>query len=396
MSEKPALKLVQDNEAKKGPTPRLLEGELWTSFRKQMHSMHYVVSYRGSFKPELPDFCIQRFSKVGDVVLDPFCGRGTTSVQANLLNRVSFSSDINPLAVLITKAKLFPATLDEIVIRMNLIPLWKPVDLKDYQQHFSAFYHPDTYRELLNLRSFIASNPDRINRFIELLALSRLHGHSSSFFSTYSFPQISVPPKTQELINKKRRQELEYRAVTPRIIKRASQVLRDGISSDCVSIASKNKVSLSDAKNMRWIENDFVDLIVTEAPYIESVSGLTDYWLEFWFAGINLKRFSSSFKFYKNKKELEELFISFLRESLRVLKVGGFLVLKVLEDMVDENTNSFIKMVDKLIKVEKGYGKKFFIDELIVNKQSIGNPSSINPKKTREVDNLLVLKCISS
>jgi len=215
---------------------RRLVGELWTAQQRQMHSLHYVVSYRASFKPELPDFCIRRYSKKGQVVFDPFSGRGTTALQAALLGRVAWASDVNTLAVRITQAKLNPVGLDEIVLRLNEVDFRRPVDLDGYQEHFAPFYHPDTYRELANLRSFIQNDPDRVNRFIELIAVSRLHGHSPGFFSVYSFPQISIPPSNQRLINIKRGQIPEYRAVAPRIIKKAAHSLRDGISSEFFSL----------------------------------------------------------------------------------------------------------------------------------------------------------------
>ena len=275
MAQKPSLKLVEDKTLPQEGFKRLV-GELWTARQRQMHSLHYAVSYRGSFKPELPDFCIKRYSKKGDIVLDPFCGRGTTPLQANLLGRVSWASDVNPLAVRLAQAKTNPVGLDEIVLRLTEVDFRRPVDLKGYQEQFAPFYHPDTYRELLNLRSFIGQRRDRVNDFIELLAISRLHGHSPGFFSVYSFPQISVPPESQDLINKKRRQEPEYRAVAPRIIKKAAQSLRDGFTSDFFAISSANRTTISDARALRWVPTNSVDLIVTSPPFLDKVDYVTD------------------------------------------------------------------------------------------------------------------------
>lgn len=50
--------------------------EFWTARQRQAHSIH-EVSYRACFKPQLPDFFIERLTKVGDTVYDPFMGRGT-------------------------------------------------------------------------------------------------------------------------------------------------------------------------------------------------------------------------------------------------------------------------------------------------------------------------------
>jgi site-specific DNA-methyltransferase (adenine-specific) len=48
---------------------------------------------------------IERLTKRGDVVLDPFSGRGTTAFQSLLMNRRAVASDVNDVAFCLTKAK---------------------------------------------------------------------------------------------------------------------------------------------------------------------------------------------------------------------------------------------------------------------------------------------------
>ncbi|MHA2335493.1 MAG: hypothetical protein ACXAEU_25915, partial [Candidatus Hodarchaeales archaeon] len=45
-------------------------GELWTSKQRQMFPLHYTVSYRGSFKAELPQFFIKEFLGEIPLILD--------------------------------------------------------------------------------------------------------------------------------------------------------------------------------------------------------------------------------------------------------------------------------------------------------------------------------------
>ncbi|MCE9640082.1 MAG: site-specific DNA-methyltransferase, partial [Betaproteobacteria bacterium] len=59
-------------------------GEFWTAMQRQAASIH-EVSYRACFKPQLPAYFISRLTAPGDVVYDPFSGRGTTAVEAALL-----------------------------------------------------------------------------------------------------------------------------------------------------------------------------------------------------------------------------------------------------------------------------------------------------------------------
>jgi excisionase family DNA binding protein len=66
------------------------------------HSLH---PYPAKYIPQIPNALIQELSSVGDTVLDPFCGSGTTLVEALLLKRHVIGIDANPLACLIARAK---------------------------------------------------------------------------------------------------------------------------------------------------------------------------------------------------------------------------------------------------------------------------------------------------
>src|SRR6059036_3878417 len=84
--------------------------EFWTSKQRAASSLH-EVSYRACFKPQLPRFFIERLTEPGEVVYDPFMGRGTTSVEAALLARVPFGCDINPLSTVFTRPRLAPGSV---------------------------------------------------------------------------------------------------------------------------------------------------------------------------------------------------------------------------------------------------------------------------------------------
>jgi len=66
------------------------------------HSLH---PYPAKFIPQIPNALIQELSSFGETVLDPFCGSGTTLVEARRLGRNAVGLDANPLACLISRAK---------------------------------------------------------------------------------------------------------------------------------------------------------------------------------------------------------------------------------------------------------------------------------------------------
>lgn len=87
---------------------------------KGIHSIH---PYPAKFIPQIPRKLIELFHP-GDssIVLDPFCGSGTTLVEAIDLGLDAWGIDLNPLACLTTRVKTTPLTADlkEIVKQINI------------------------------------------------------------------------------------------------------------------------------------------------------------------------------------------------------------------------------------------------------------------------------------
>src|SRR6058998_3509543 len=91
--------------------------EFWTAKQCAAHSLH-EVSYRACFKPQLPRFFIERLTRPGDRVYDPFMGRGTTLIEAALLGRAPLGCDLNPLSTILVGARLHPPTQEQVAARL--------------------------------------------------------------------------------------------------------------------------------------------------------------------------------------------------------------------------------------------------------------------------------------
>ncbi|MGA1872839.1 MAG: DNA methyltransferase, partial [Thermoplasmatota archaeon] len=126
--------------------------EFWTSKQRRGSSLH-EISYRACFKPQLPRFFIERFSKKGDTVLDPFSGRGTTIIEAALLGRNVISNDVNPLSTILCRPRLEPPTLREVKGRLSSIDL--SGENVEEGTDLSMFYHPRTLSHLVSLRNHL-------------------------------------------------------------------------------------------------------------------------------------------------------------------------------------------------------------------------------------------------
>lgn len=87
---------------------------------------HTIHPYPAKFIPQIPNTLIQELSSLGETVLDPFCGSGTTLVEARRLGRHAVGVDANPLACLISRAKANPITETE---AESLAQLAEEIDL---------------------------------------------------------------------------------------------------------------------------------------------------------------------------------------------------------------------------------------------------------------------------
>ncbi len=74
--------------------------------RTLRYGSHGAHEYRGKFFPQLARSLLTIAGvNIGDYVLDPMCGSGTTLIEASLLGCAAFGVDMNPLSVLMSRAK---------------------------------------------------------------------------------------------------------------------------------------------------------------------------------------------------------------------------------------------------------------------------------------------------
>src|ERR1043166_4758179 len=86
---------------------RLEELELAACDRNPVTGLtHRHYRYPARFSPLFARACIEAFSRPGDIVYDPYMGGGTTPLEAMVLGRRAFGSDLNSLAVFIARVKL--------------------------------------------------------------------------------------------------------------------------------------------------------------------------------------------------------------------------------------------------------------------------------------------------
>lgn len=307
------------------------EGALWGDDGHSSHSLHGLMSIPEATSPELASFFINEYSKKGDVILDPFCGSGSVGFEANLRGRLCFLSDSNPLALRIAKAKLDPADITEVTLKLQLCNVRRPINIAAFSQTFKPFYDVDTFRELVNLKLFLKGSEDPVSRFVEILAADLLHGHTAGYFSVYSSPVASLNPTEQEALNIRRGQTPDYRSVIPRILRKAAMVLRDGVSSQMRDLRRRNKIALSDARNLSAVGTSSVDLSIFTPPLISQINSLDRRWLANWFLGFPTDSVESASSTITSVDDWAEFMNGVLLEVARVSRNGARAVINLRE-----------------------------------------------------------------
>jgi len=300
--------------------------QFWTSAQRQSHPLH-EISYRACFKAQLPQFLIARLSDPGDLVFDPFMGRGTTPLQAAIMGRRPSGNDVNPLSSMLLRPRLRGVDIHAVAEVLAGID-WTAGEIE--WDDLLAFYHPDTLRGLYSLRNWLSqvlSNEeiiDPVADWIRMVALNRLSGHSPGFLSGRSLPpNQAVSIKAQCRINERLGISPPKRDIPGILLKKSRSLLRmEGPELD-----GDIGLHVGPATSVPGMADASVALIVTSPPFLDVVDYARDNWLRCWFAGIDPNALGISM--LRTETGWRSMIRDALVEQARILRPGGHLALEV-------------------------------------------------------------------
>lgn len=306
--------------------------EFWTAKQRAAHSLH-EVSYRACFKPQLPRFFIERLTQPGDAVYDPFMGRGTTLVEAGLMGRTPYGCDVNPLSAVLCEPRLRPPALGEVQQALAAVDFRNPGEMPE---ELLVFYHEDTLRQISALRQYLLRRQHEgtlsaADRWVRMVAVNRLTGHSRGFFSVYTLPpNQAVSLRAQAKINARLNQTPTPRDVPALIIKKSRQLLRDvtpEVRSSLGQAAAHGHIVIGPSSRTPAIEDGSIALAVTSPPFLDVVDYQSDNWLRCWFSGIDAALVPVTLA--KQVDAWQDFVRSTLLELRRVLRPGGHVAFEV-------------------------------------------------------------------
>lgn len=259
---------------------------------------------------------IEKYSKKGDLILDPFAGRFTSIYAGSVLERKSIGIEINPVGWLFGYAKLHPAKKEDVVIRLNDI-YKRRIYYGGSACKLPAFYHmcfcDEVLKFLLSARENLDWRNNQVDATLMAFLLVYLHGKKGQSLSNqmgitksmgmdYSIAWwkkngLETPPLINPYEYMLGRINWRYRKGIPNV-EENSVLLGD-------STQELNKVS-----NLLKESNEKISLLFTSPPYCAITDYHADQWLRLWLLGGSEKLVYSKEKYkgrFGKQDEYQEL-----------------------------------------------------------------------------------------
>ncbi len=316
------------------------------------HSFHPMCSYLASFPAALAHAFVARYSRPGDVVLDPFSGRGTTPLQACAEGRIGVGNDLNPFAHLLTSAKVAPASRADALTRLTALRLGWAADATAWEAlagrviadpeasgalvpaagsnggpgdrteavpaEVALAFHRRTLAQLLFVRSTLDLERTT-DRFLAGALSGILHGKSASYLSPLMPNTFSMAPRyvrefaARTEFEAPERDVFECLGAKLRRLHRQALPAAPGIAllGDARDVAPRARAAL----RSRGLP-DRARLVLTSPPYLRVVKYGYYNWLRTWLLGFDARAIDAAL----DDAHHREPYLVFLREVLRGLR----------------------------------------------------------------------------
>lgn len=282
--------------------------------------------YYAMFPMEFAFKVVQEYSKEGDLILDPFSGRGTSIIAASILNRKSVGIEINPLGWLYTKVKLNPSAQNRVLSKLEYVynqSSRNVLQVDRYSKFFKMCFCKDVLSFLITARNLLHWKSSQVDRTLMSFILVYLHARigeglsnqmrmTKSMGDNYSMNWwtengFNKPPKINPFEFLKNRINWRYEKGKLNL--------------------NHNKVHLGDSTlilpKLNKTGNQKFNLLFTSPPYWSITDYYVDQWLRLWLLGYSQKPTSQKDKHkgrFVSKENYRKLLDTVFYHSSKLLK----------------------------------------------------------------------------
>ncbi len=243
---------------------------------------HGYHRYPAKFIPQVVKKLLETYTKPGDRVGDVFAGCGTTLVECKVHGLESIGVDINPVAKLITNAKIQaiePALLEQTYTSLqNKMETYTGTNVYPHTIHdrIDYWFKAEAKNKIAFLYNSVNEIAHKRARDFFLCSLSNILKNCSVWLQDSTKPQTDPQKKPADPF-------LSFNAHTRKMLKRNRDFYtklksEKKLTTDC-------KIKLADARHTR-LEAGSLNAIITSPPYVTSyeyadIHQLTGYWFDF-------------------------------------------------------------------------------------------------------------------
>ena len=244
-------------------------------------TLNQIAPYIGKIKSSIAKDLILRFSKEKDLVIDPFVGSGTISLEAILNNRNSFAVDCSPYSKILCLAKFNPpdsldSALEKVESFIAKSSSLDDPDLRKVPIWVRRFFNPQTLKETIKFSQLCK---DKKEYFLLAALLGILHHQRPGFLS---YPASHLVPylRDKKFPINQYPEMYEYRELRPRIIAKIKRIYKRfnktnyNIGNAVFKLGSIEKIDLPES----------FDCVITSPPYMNALDYNRDNRLRLWFS----------------------------------------------------------------------------------------------------------------
>lgn len=256
--------------------------------RAHVHGFH---AYPARAHPDTVRRLIEALVPEKGTVLDPFCGSGTVLIEAMLAGRNAIGSDLNPIAVMLARAKTFPRPADKTAA---LLEAAKGVaSVADARRKAKAgattrlppqdvaMFAPHVLLELDGLRAGIAEAAATYRPELGLILSSIL---------------VKVSQKRGDTSDDRVEKRIGAGYAAKLFVKKAEDLVRrlDELTNALPTPPPRARVYEDDATVLKKVEDASIDAIITSPPYVATYDYLTHHELRMRWLGLDSRALARS------------------------------------------------------------------------------------------------------
>lgn len=231
---------------------------------------------------------VNKYSKPGDKILDPFSGRGSSIYAGSILGRKSTGIEISPLGWLYSEVKLHPAQKTRVLKRLKEIYDYRinyKHEILNYNEFFRMCYCDEVLMFLLSARDNLNWKKSNVDKTLMSFIAVYLHASigeglsnqmklTKSLGMQYSIDwwkrnNLTIPPNINPYDLVKEKIEWRYKYGIPELCNSSVK-----LGDSCIV-----------TKELAYKENSQYSLLFTSPPYCGVTDYFMDQWLRLWLLG---------------------------------------------------------------------------------------------------------------